>query len=92
MRQKRRELAFVFRQFAQILEDQARGFRRFVAFFLFLRIADQGTQLLTVSIWPQVQHFSYGVIPVVNQSVTNLLQLVEQRNLLVVAVFSLSSA
>jgi hypothetical protein len=36
-------LSLVFRQFAQILEDQARRFRRLVAFFLFfaLRISER---------------------------------------------------
>ncbi len=38
---ERGELTFVFGQFAQILEDQARGFRRLVAFFLFFGITDQ---------------------------------------------------
>jgi hypothetical protein len=43
-----------FGQLAQVLENQTRGFRRLVAFFLFLRVADKRTQLLTVSVRPQV--------------------------------------
>lgn len=83
------ELAFVFGQFTQILEDKPRGFRRFITFFLFLRVADKRTQLLTVGVRPQVQHFRNGVITIINQTIADLFKLMEQRNLLVVAVLQL---
>ena len=44
--------SFILRQFAQILENLACGFRRLIPFFLFLRVADQCTQLLTIGIGP----------------------------------------
>lgn len=86
---QQRKLPFILRQFAQILENLACGFRRLIPFFLFLRVADQSTQLLTIGIGPQIQYFSDGVITLIDQTIAQVFQFMEQHHLLVVTVFQL---
>ena len=78
-----------FSQLAQVLENLAGGFWRLTGGFLFLRVADHTAQLLTVGVRIEIQHFRHRVITLFNQPIAQLLQLVEQRNLLVVAVLQL---
>ena len=86
---QQRKLPFILRQFAQILENLACGFRRLIPFFLFLRVTDQSTQLLTIGIGPQIQYFSDGVITLIDQTIAQVFQFMEQHHLLVVTVFQL---
>ena len=78
-----------FGQLAQILENLTGRFRRLVARFLFLRVADHTAQLLTVGVRIECNHVADRLIALFNQTIAQHFQFMEQRNLLVVAVLEL---
>ena len=45
--------------------------------------------MLTIGIGPQIQYFSDGVITLIDQTIAQVFQFMEQHHLLVVAVFQL---